>query len=154
NLFDRSTQAETAPGTETLSQPRSGIALRPLKCSGVHAAGERPEAFRPCSLFPSHTMAKASLPMPLEIGSTPVSVVAAAIRASAAVPRARSIRSPAWAASGWEVETTFRASVGRRYVGYGVSKTTGLTARWSIALEFRPSRRRKAHCLCPRGYRP
>ncbi len=117
NFFDSSTQDDTAPGTDTLFQPRTGIAFCPLKYSGIHAAGERPEAFRPCSLFPSQMMAKASLPMPFEIGSTTVSVIAAASAASTALPPASSIRRPACAASGCEVDTTFRASVGLRCVG-------------------------------------
>jgi hypothetical protein len=41
--FERSTQADTQPGTDTLFQPRAGTAFRPLKYSGVHAAGERPK---------------------------------------------------------------------------------------------------------------
>ncbi len=117
NFFDSSTQADTAPGTDTLFQPRTGTALCPLKYSGVHAAGERPEAFRPCNSFPSQMIAKTSLPMPFEIGSTTVSVIAVASAASTALPPARSMRRPACAASGCEVETTFRASVGRRRVG-------------------------------------
>ena len=117
NFFESSTQAETAPGTETLSHPRAGIVLYRLKYSGVHAAGERPEAFRPCSFLPSQMTAKRSLPMPFEIGSTTVSVIAAASAASTALPPASSMRRPAWAARGCEVETTFRASVGRRCVG-------------------------------------
>src|SRR5205807_9241175 len=74
NFFDSSTQADTAPGTDTLFQPRTGTALCPLKYSGVHAAGARPDAFKPCNCLPSQTMANASLPMTLEVGSTTVSV--------------------------------------------------------------------------------
>jgi hypothetical protein len=52
-----STHAETQPGTLTEFQPRTGIACWPAKVSGVQAAGERPEALRPCSPLPSQTMA-------------------------------------------------------------------------------------------------
>ena len=45
----KATQPATAPGTVTASQPRSGIAGRPVKRSGVQAAGDRPDEFRPCS---------------------------------------------------------------------------------------------------------
>jgi hypothetical protein len=92
-------------------QPRVGTGP-PWKYSGVHEAGERPEAFNPCNLSPSHTMAKASEPMPVETGSTRVRVIAAARAASAALPPSASIARPAWAASGWEVQTTLRASTG------------------------------------------
>jgi hypothetical protein len=50
-------QADTQPGTLTEFQPRCGIDLWSLKNSGVHAAGERPEAFSPWSCLPSQTMA-------------------------------------------------------------------------------------------------
>ena len=59
-------------------------------------------------------MAKASEPMPLETGSTSVSVIAVARIASTALPPAASICRPACAASGCEVETTFCASSGLR----------------------------------------
>ena len=52
--------------------------------------------------------------MPLETGSTSVSVMAVARIASTALPPAASICSPACAASGCEVETTFCASSGLR----------------------------------------
>ena len=94
-------------------QPRTGTGP-PRKYSGVHAAGERPEAFNPCNLSPSHTMAKASEPMPLDTGSTKVSVIAAASAASTALPPSASIARPACAASGWDVHTTLRASTGLR----------------------------------------
>ncbi len=55
--------------------------------------------------------------MPFEIGSTIVSVIAAASAASMALPPAASACRPACAASGCEVETTFAASVGRRALG-------------------------------------
>ena len=91
----------------------------PPKYSGVQAAGERPEAFNPCSRSPSHTMAKASEPMPLDTGSTTVSATAVAIAASTAFPPSASIRRPACAASGWEVHTTFAARTGLRGQAYG-----------------------------------
>ena len=52
-------------GSVTASQPRVGIALLPAKRSGVHPAGERPEASRPTRRWPSQRIAKASEPMPL-----------------------------------------------------------------------------------------
>ena len=101
----------------TLFQPRCGTLFSPAKYSGVHAAGERPEAFKPRSAFPSQTIAKRSEPIPFEIGSTTVSVIAVASAASMALPPSASTRAPACAASGWDVETTFAAIVGRRAVG-------------------------------------
>jgi hypothetical protein len=71
-------------------QPSAGTALPP-KYSGVHAAGERPDAFSPCSRRPSQTMANASEPMPLDTGSTSVRVIAAATAASTALPPLASI---------------------------------------------------------------
>ncbi len=56
--------------------------------------------------------------MPFEIGSTIVSAIAAPSAASTALPPSSSIRRPACAASGCEVDTTFAAIVGRRAVGY------------------------------------
>jgi hypothetical protein len=92
---ESATQAETAPGTVTVSQPRVGIVVWPAKRSGESAAGERPEALRPCRRSPSQTMAKTSAPMPLPVGSTTVSVMAAASAASTAFPPRRSASSPA-----------------------------------------------------------
>ena len=40
NFACSSTQAETQPGTVTVSQPRTGIALLPAKYSSVQAAGD------------------------------------------------------------------------------------------------------------------
>ena len=97
---DISTHAEIAPGTEMLSTPREGIAVLPRKYSGVHAAGERPEALRPWICFPSQMMAKASLPRPLETGSMMGRHMAVASAASTALPPASSMRRPACAASG------------------------------------------------------
>ena len=105
---DSVTQAETQPGTLTLFQPRCGMVLWSLKNSGVQAAGDRPEALKPCSFFPSQTMAKASLPMPFETGSTTVSTMAVANAASIAFPPFRSMCSPACAASGCAVATILR----------------------------------------------
>ena len=99
------------------SQPRVGIAVCPLKRSRFHAAGERPEAFSPWSFFPSHRMQNASLPMPLLVGSTTVSVIAAASAASTALPPFCIMLRPACAASGCEVATTFFASTGMRWEG-------------------------------------
>ncbi len=113
NLACSSTHAETAPGTVTEFQPTAGMALPP-KYSGVHSAGERPDALRPCSCRPSQTMANASEPMPLDTGSTSVRVIAVAMAASTALPPSASIRRPAWAASGWDVHTTLAARTGLR----------------------------------------
>ena len=52
--------------------------------------------------------------MPLETGSTSVSVIAVARIASTALPPAASICRPACAASGCEVQTTFFANSGLR----------------------------------------
>ena len=109
-----STHADTQPGTLALCQPRCGIVFHAETKSGVHPAGERPDAFRPCSRLPSQMMAYASEPMPLETGSTRVSVIAVARIASTALPPAASICKPACAASGWVVATTLAASTGLR----------------------------------------
>src|ERR1700683_2566005 len=119
NRRDNSLQTETAPGTVTESQPVAGIVLHPAKRSARQAAGERPEPFRPCSRCPSQTMANASLPMPLDTGSTTAAAIAAPRAASTALPPCSSMRSPACAASGWLVATTLRASTGMRWEGYG-----------------------------------
>ncbi len=58
-----------------------------------------------------------SEPRPLLQGSTSIITAAVAIAASTALPPCCSIRSPAWAASGCEVETTLRAKTGRRADG-------------------------------------
>ena len=73
--------------------------------SAESARGAGPDAFRPCSFSPSHTIAKASLPMPFEVGSTTVRVIAVASAASTALPPACRAASPACAASGWLVAT-------------------------------------------------
>jgi len=119
---DSAAQADTAPGTVTESQPRLGtvVAASPSlrrKYSGVHAAGARPEALRPCSLPCVHTSANASEPRPLLHGSTRVIAAAAAIAASIALPPLCSICRPACAASGCEVATTRRANNGLRTDG-------------------------------------
>ena len=68
-------------------------------------------------------MAKASLPRPLLTGSQMVMAAAAAMAASTALPPFHSMRRPAWAASGCEVETALRAKTGMRVVGYGLWKS-------------------------------
>lgn len=98
----------------TESQPVSGMWARPLKRSGVQAAGERPDPLRPWRCSPVQTIAKASPPMPFEVGSTTVSAMAAARAASTALPPSWSISRPACAARGWLVATTFRAKTGTR----------------------------------------
>ena len=115
--LDNSTHAETQPGTVTAFQPRIGMVCASLKRSGVHAAGARPEAFRPRSFLPSHKMAKASEPMPLLVGSSTVRAMAVAITASTALPPFNSMRRPACAASGCEVDTQLRARIGMRCEG-------------------------------------
>ena len=82
--------------------------------SGVHAAGARPEAFSPCSRLPSQISAKASPPMPFIVGSTTVSVIAAARAASMALPPRAKAAAPACDASGCDVATTLRAMTGWR----------------------------------------
>ena len=116
------TQPATAPGTVTESNPRLGGAFASTpylcrKCSAVHARGARPEALSPCSSLPSHRIANASLPRPLLTGSQMVMAAAAAMAASTALPPFHSIRKPACAASGCEVDTMLRANTGRRVVG-------------------------------------
>ena len=59
-------------------------------------------------------MQKASEPRPLLTGSTMVMAAAAAMAASTALPPAHSMRRPACAASGWEVDTALRANTGTR----------------------------------------
>ena len=88
-------EAETAPGTVTVSQPKRGIDFLLEKCSGVHALGDLPEAFNPTRFFPSHKIANASLPIPLLTGSTTVNVIAVANAASIALPPFLSICKPA-----------------------------------------------------------
>ena len=103
----------------TTTSDRERVQYRALEedtmCAAFQVtAGERPDALRPCSRSPSHTIAKASEPMPLETGSTRVSVMAVAIAASTALPPSASIRSPACAASGCDVHTAFAARSGLR----------------------------------------
>src|SRR3954471_328591 len=103
-----------------------GVACSPCllrKSSGVQPAGAGPEPLMPCSCLPSHKMANASLPNPLLTGSQIVMAAAAAIAASTALPPFHSMRRPAWAASGCEVDTALRANTGMRVVGYGLWKS-------------------------------
>ena len=92
NLWWSENLASTAPGTVMGRGPFRGIpgGVRSSSCSntasGVAAAGARPEPFSPCSLPPSQTSAKTSLPIPLEVGSTTVKVMPVAIAASTALP--------------------------------------------------------------------
>ena len=118
-------QPATTPGTVTESQPRLGCTASPfgptpclrLKYSTFQAAGATPEEFRPCSCWPSQTMAKQSPPRPQETGSTSTMAAAAAMAASTALPPLSSMRNPACAASGCEVDTTLRANSGMRTEG-------------------------------------
>src|SRR5438552_1091162 len=136
----RSRQAPGAPGIVTAPQPRAGTALCPAERnrSIVSEPGARPEALRPCSFCPSHTIAKASEPMPFEHGSTTVSMAAVATAASTALPPARSVSRPAWAARCWLVATTpCRTTTGMRRDGYGRSCRFSFIGEgallWSIA---------------------
>ena len=124
NLPCSATHADTAPGTVTEFQPNGGTAS-PEKYSGVHAAGERPDAFSPCSCRPSQTIANASEPMPFDTGSTSVSVTAVATIASTALPPSAITCSPACAAKGCDVATTLRASTGLRGHAYGSCQENG-----------------------------
>ena len=122
NRSESATQAATAPGTVTESQPRTGGRTASAPCflrkyAGVQAAGAGPEAFSPCSFLPSQRMQKASEPRPLLHGSTTVMTAAAAIAPSTALPPCWIMRSPAWAPSGCEVETMLRAKTGTRVDG-------------------------------------
>jgi hypothetical protein len=119
-----STHADTAPGTVTEFQPNVGTPLPP-KYSGDHAAGDLPDAFKPCNWLPSQTIAKASEPIPLDTGSTTVSAIAVARAASTALPPSARIPRPACAASGCDVATTLRASTGLRGHAYGCSQENG-----------------------------
>ena len=98
----------------TLSHPRSGIWSWPAKCSSTSVLGDRPDALSPCSPPPAQTRQKASDPIPFDVGSTTVNAIADDTAASIAFPPSQSMRSPACAASGCEVATTFRASTGIR----------------------------------------
>ena len=100
-----------------MSQPRCGIAVRPAKRAGDHAAGARPDALSPTSCRPSHRIANRSEPMPLLQGSTTVSVIAVANAASTALPPRMSIAIPACVASGCDVATAFCANIGCRRDG-------------------------------------
>ena len=100
-------QAAGAPGTVTGNGPYLGMLARPMALVSVRLRlrGDGPLALRPCSLPPCQTSAKASLPMPLAVGSTTVRAAAVAMAASIALPPACSTAKPACAASGCEVAT-------------------------------------------------
>src|SRR5437763_2927950 len=103
-----------------------GVACSPCflrKYSGVQPAGAGPEPLMPCSCLPSHRIAKASLPRTLLTGSQIVMAAAAAMAASTSLPPFHSMRRPACAASGCEVDTALRAKTGMRVVGYGLWKS-------------------------------
>src|SRR5687767_8632281 len=145
NRADSAAHAETTPGTVTESQPVTGMRSRLANRPGVHAAGEWPEAFRPCRVLPSQTRAKASDPMPFITGSTTVSVMAVATSASAALPPLSSMRSPACAASGCEVATTFDANTGMRWDQYGKSYVTVCKTLLLESLRARAPNSRQHH---------
>src|SRR5579859_1800412 len=106
------THPATAPGTVTERGPRSSTGA-----TGSARRGAGPAASRPSTASPAETMAKASPPMPVDIGSVTQSTAAAASAASAALPPCSSIRSPARVASGWLVATMPSAATagGRPY---------------------------------------
>jgi len=114
NFFERLSQASTAPGTVTQSQPDCGISFKPEKCSKFQALGDFPEPFKPHNFFLFQISAKASPPIPLLVGSNTVSAMAVARAASTALPPFISICKPAWAARGCDVATTFCANTGIR----------------------------------------
>jgi hypothetical protein len=60
-------------------------------------------------------MQNESLPKPLLTGSTIVITAAVAMAASTALPPFCSMRKPACAASGCDVETILRANMGKRF---------------------------------------
>jgi hypothetical protein len=119
--LESATQAATAPGTVTESQPRTGGRVASpcflRKYWGVHAAGAGPEAFRPCSLLPSQRMQNASSRGRCCTARRSSSPPPPAIAPSTALPPCWIMRSPAWAASGCEVETMLRAKTGTRVDG-------------------------------------
>ncbi|CFT98499.1 Uncharacterised protein [Bordetella pertussis] len=104
------------------ASPSGPVPYLRLKYSTFHAAGATPDEFRPCNCRPSQTMAKQSPPSPQDTGSTSTMVAAAAMAASTALPPLSSIRRPACAASGCEVDTTLRAKTGMRVDGYGLTQ--------------------------------
>ncbi|MOA18819.1 hypothetical protein D3C78_1391600 [compost metagenome] len=70
-------------------------------------------------------MQNASEPRPLLTGSTMVITAAAAMAASTALPPAHSMRKPACAPRGWEVDTPLRAKTGTRTELYGLPGEKG-----------------------------
>jgi hypothetical protein len=75
--------------------------------------------------MPSHTMAKASEPIPFDTGSTSESVIAVATAGSTALPPSVSIARPDCAASGCDVQTTFWARTGFLGQAYGNCQENG-----------------------------
>ena len=107
NLRFSSAQVEGAPGTVTESQPEIGTFVKParLTASAFKARGEAPLPFR-AKISPFvHTMANASLPMLLLVGSNNGRAAAIATAASIALPPLLSISAPAALAWGMEVQT-------------------------------------------------
>src|SRR5207237_2537258 len=72
--------------------------------------GAGPAASSPTQPAAERTIANASPPMPVDIGSVTESTAAAASAASAALPPRSSARSPARVASGWLVATIASAA--------------------------------------------
>jgi len=85
-----------------------------LKRSGVQLAGEQPDELSPCSCCPSQTIANASEPIPLPVGSTCVSAMAVARAASIALPPLANIDKPACPARGCDATTMLSAMAADR----------------------------------------
>ena len=107
--FSSASQPLGAPGTVTGRAPVSGMVCRPRRWASPRskAAGARPLPLSAVTwpLAASKTRAKQSPPMPVDIGSTTLSMAAVATAASAALPPAIRMRRPAMAARGWLLAT-------------------------------------------------
>ena len=100
----RNADCRTARTARPMPRPRPARSRSPSRAAASpqrrrnarrsHAAGERPDAFRPCSDVPSHRMRTRREPRPLPVGSTTVSAMAAARAASTALPPARACAGP------------------------------------------------------------
>jgi hypothetical protein len=72
--------------------------------------GAGPDELSPCNLPCDHISAKASPPIPLDVGSTTVNAAAAATAASMALPPCCRVDNPACAAYGCDVATMPRCA--------------------------------------------
>src|SRR5579871_6604695 len=119
---DRALQPDTAPGTLTDLGPSASTVSGWATC-----AGAGPAASSPTISPPRCTIANASPPIPVDIGSVTPSTAAAAIAASTALPPRSSIRTPARVALTWLVATIPRAAnAGGRT---GAKRNTSVTLR-------------------------